>query len=120
MVDRFLNVSMKTSLLPGYVLDYTLDDDTADGDNCINDSNDDENCNYDNNENNNSNHLVITNNNNDNNDSNHDNNNDDQAIMIFQTMYFVEPFICKKADFLAFTHICVNTCVFIVRTLSYL
>ena len=88
---------MKPSLFLDYALDYSLDDDTPDGDNCINDNNDDGNCNYDNIENTYSNHLNDNNNHNVN--SNHDNNNDDQTIMIFQTMHFVEPFICRKAGF---------------------
>ena len=98
---------MKTSLFPDYVLDDTLDVDTPNGDNGINDNNDDENCNYDKNENNDSNHLN-DNNNDDDNNNNYDNDNDDQTIMIFQTLHFVEPFICEKADFLAFTHIYVD------------
>ena len=103
---------MKTSLFPDYVLDDTLDDGTPDGDNGINDNNDDENYNYDNNENNDSNDLNgnnnNNNNNNDNSNNNYDNDNDDQPIKIFQTMHFVEPVICEKAEFLAFTHIYVH------------
>ena len=30
---------------------------------------------------------------------------DDETLMIFQTMHFREPFICKKAESLAFTQI---------------
>ena len=102
-MNSLLKVSVKTSLFPDHVLDDTLDDNTPHGDNGVNDNNDDENYNYDNNENNDANKL--NDNNNDDNDSNYDNGNDDQTIMIFQTMHFVEPFICKKAEFLAFTHI---------------
>ena len=101
---------MKTSLFPDYVLDYTLHDDTPDGDNGINGNNDEENCNYDNNKNNDSNHL--NDNNNDDNDNNYDHDNDDQTIMIFQIMHFVEPFICEKADFLAFTIIYIGQVVY--------
>ena len=97
---------MKASFIQDFVLDGTLDDDTPDGDNGINDNNDDEIYNYDNNENNYSNHL--NDNNNDDNDNNYDNDNDDQTTMIFQTMHFVEPFICEKAELLAFTHIYVH------------
>ena len=70
---------------------YTLDDDIPDSDNGINDTNDDKNYNYDNNKNNDGNHL---NDNNDDTANNYDNDNDDQAVMIFQTMHFIEPFIC--------------------------
>ena len=88
-------------MLSDYVPDYTLDDDTPDGDNGNRDNNDDENHNYDNNENNVGNHL------NDDNDYDNDNkyDDDDQTIMIFQTMHFVELLICEKAEFIAFTHI---------------
>ena len=96
---------MKTSLFPDYVLDDTLDHDSADGDNGINDNNDDENYNYDNRENNDGNDF---NDNNNNNDNNYDNDNDDQTTMIFQTMHFVEAFICEKAECFAFTHIYVH------------
>ena len=42
---------MEPSLLPDYILDDTLDNNTPDGDNFINDNND-ENYNHDDNENN--------------------------------------------------------------------
>ena len=104
MVKGFLEVSIGTSLLPDYVPDDTLDDDTPDGDNGNRDNNDDENHNYDNNENIVGNHL------NDDNDYDNDNkydddDDDDQTIMIFQTMHFVELLICEKTEFMAFTHI---------------
>ena len=103
MVKGFLEVSIGTSLLSDYVPDYTLDDDTPDGDNGNRDYNDDENHNYDNNENNVGNQL-----NDDNdydNDNKYDNDDDDQTIMIFQTIHFVELLICEKAEYLAFIHI---------------
>ena len=103
MVKSFLKVSVKTSLFPDYVLDDTLVDDIIYGANGVND-NDDENCNS--NKNNDDNYL------NDNNDADYnnkyDNSNDDHAIMISQTMHFVEPFIGGKAEFLVFSHIYVR------------
>ena len=60
----------------------------------INDNDDDGNYSHDNNHNN-----V------DDNDNNYKNDNGDQTIMIFQTMHFREPFICEKAESLAFTQI---------------
>ena len=96
---------MKTNLFPDYVLDDALDDNSPDGDNGISDSNDDENCNYDNNKNNDSNNH--NDNKHDDNDNNYDNDNDDQTIMIFQTMHFVELFICEKADFFGiYAYVC--------------
>ena len=41
MVNGFLRVSVKTILSPNYALGDTLDDDTPDCDNGINDNNDD-------------------------------------------------------------------------------
>ena len=51
MVNGFLKVRVEPSLLPDYILDHTLDNNTPDGDNFIND-NDDGNYNHDDNENN--------------------------------------------------------------------
>ena len=48
--------------------------------------------------------MIIMSNNDDDNDNNYDNDNDDQTIMTFQTMHFVEPLICEKAEFLVFTY----------------
>ena len=55
---------------------------------------DDENYNLDNNDNDD-----------DDSDNKYKNDNGDQTLMIFQTMHFSEPVICKKAEFLAFTQI---------------
>ena len=55
MVNGFLKVRVEPSLLPDYILDHTLDNNTPDGDNFINDNNDDGNYNHDDNENNDSN-----------------------------------------------------------------
>ena len=44
----FLKVSVKTSLLPDYVLHDTADDDAPDSDNGINDNNGDKNYDFDN------------------------------------------------------------------------
>ena len=74
-----------------------LDDDTLDGDDGIND-NDDENFNQNSNDSNDGYHL--NDNNDDDQDNKNDNGNDDKTIIISQTMHFVEPFICEKAEFL--------------------
>ena len=79
MINTFVKVSLKTSLLPDYVLDSTLDDYTPDRYNGIND-NDDKNNNYNSNENNDDNYLYD--NNDDNFDEKHDNGNDDKIKMI--------------------------------------
>ena len=93
---------METSLFQDYILDGTLDNDTPNRDNGINDNYDDdddyENYINDNNGNNDCNHHNDYND--DDNDNNYDNDNDDQTIMIFQAIYFKEPFLLvKKLNF---------------------
>ena len=74
LVNSFRKVRVETSSFPDYILDETLDNDTPNGDNCINDNDDhDENCIYDNNENNDRNQY--NDHTDDDNDNNYDNNN---------------------------------------------
>ena len=48
---------------------------------------------------------LDNNDNDDDSDNKYKNDNGDETLMIFQTMHFREPFICKKAESLAFTQI---------------
>ena len=98
----FLKVSVKTSLLPDYVLHDTADDDTPDSDNGINDNNGDKNYDFDNKKSNDWNHLY-----------------DDKkmimiTIMIIITIIrqnditnnaFCRTFYLRKSWIFAFTHI---------------
>ena len=95
-------------MFPDYVLDDTLDDDAPDDDNGINDNNDDENYNYYNNENNGGDQL--NDNNDDENANNYDNDNDGQAIMIFQTIYFLFTHVYVNRQILVCLH-SVNPCL---------
>ena len=80
MVNGVLRVSVKTILSPNYALGDTLDDDTPDCDNGINDNNDNENYNYDNNENIDGNQF-------------NDNNDDIMIMMIRQWWYCIQRFL---------------------------
>ena len=102
LVNTFLKVSVKTSLLPDYVLHDTADDDTPDSDNGINDNNGDKNYDFDNKKSNDWNHLY-----------------DDKkmimiTIMIIITIIrqnditnnaFCRTFYLRKSWIFAFTHI---------------
>ena len=81
---------LKTSLFQDYTLGCTLDNDTPNGDNGINDNdNDDENYINDNKaDNDRNNHNDY---NDDDNDNNYVNDNGDQTITIFQAMHLGEP-----------------------------
>ena len=70
-------------MFPDYILDDTLDDDTSEGGNSIND-NDNENYNYNSIDNNDGNHF---NDNDDNYDSKYDDGNDDQTTMISHLIF---------------------------------
>ena len=92
MVNSFQKVRVETDLLPDYILDYSLDNDTPNGDNGINDNDDCECYNNDNNGNNDLNHH--NDHNDDNNDNNHDKDNGDHTIIILENLSFV-----KKLNF---------------------
>ena len=93
---------METSLFQDNILDGTLDNETPNGDNGINenyddDDYDDENFINDNNWNNGCNHHNDYND--DDNDNNYDNDNGGQTIMMFHAIHFREPFACDKTGF---------------------
>ena len=118
---------METSLFKDYILVGTLDNDTPNGDNGINDrygdAYDDENYINDNDESNNHNHHNGYND--DNKDNNYDNDNCNQTIMIFQAIHFGEPFPCEKTEFCESAQILmclhsVNPCLIYRRGLRFL
>ena len=91
-------VKVETSSFRDYILDDTLDNDTPNDDNGINNDSDNGNYNHDSNGNNDCN-CHNDHNDDDDNDNNYDNDNGDQTIMIFEAMDFGESFVCKKAEF---------------------
>ena len=96
MVNSFQKVKVETSSLRDYILDGTVDNDTPNDDNGINNDSDNGNHNHDSNGNDCNRHNDH---NDDDNDNNYDNNNGDQTIMKFEAMNFGESFVCEKAEF---------------------
>ena len=99
LVNSIQKTRVEINLFQGNILDGTLDNDTPNGNNRINDDYDDDD--YDNdknyiNDNDRNNYCKHHNDYDDDNDNNHDNDNGDQAIMIFQAIHFGEPFACEK------------------------
>ena len=114
---------METNLLVDYIPDDTLDNDTPNMDNGINDNDDYENYINDNNINNDCHHH--NDHNDDDNDNNHDNNDGDQTIMIFQAMHLGESFVSEKAKLCESTEILiclhsVNLCLVYKGDLRFL
>ena len=97
MVNSCQKVKVETSLFQDYILDDTLDNDTPNDDNFINNESDNGHYNHDSNGNNDCNRH--NDHNDDDNDNNYDNDSGDQTIMIFEAVGFGESFVCEKAEF---------------------